>query len=158
MPEARRRPVFENRYSLVKPCAHCPFRTDVPPYLYSSRAREIADSINGGGEFPCHKTTVASENEEGEEILVDDLSVSKICAGSLAIMIREGQLNQMAQIAHRLGMWNPENFDAGNLPVYDSFEDWVHAHVEAERHSIPGATRPARTAGHVDDDDNARAS
>ncbi len=118
------------RYSLRVPCKRCPFRTDVPPYL--RRAESIAEGIDRGGDFACHRTTVKAEDDEGSSILVDDPAVSKVCAGSLAIMIREDSLNQMARIAFRLGMFDPDGIDAFGVPVYDSFADWVKAHHDAE--------------------------
>lgn len=122
----------DGRYSLRLPCRRCPFRTDVRPYLRPSRAEHIAEGIDRGGDFACHKTTVKAQDDEGNQTLVDDPAVTKVCAGSLAIMIREDRLNQMARIAYRLEMFDPDGIDAFGVPVYDSFEDWVKAHHAAE--------------------------
>lgn len=45
-----------NPFAVVRPCAHCPFRTDVQPYLRPERARDIAGALLAGEDFPCHAT------------------------------------------------------------------------------------------------------
>jgi hypothetical protein len=120
----------DKRYSLTAACAKCPFRTDVPKYLRPERAREIARSIQGGSDFPCHVTTVQSEDEDGMGRLEDKVGVSRVCAGAIATMEREGNPNQMLRIAERIGLYNPEKIIAADLPVYDSLNNWVRSYFQ----------------------------
>jgi hypothetical protein len=71
---------------MKKPCAHCPFRHDVKPFLTNERAEELAyHATNPYNSFPCHKTTEESEDDEGYgEMLVTERS--KECAGFLTLM------------------------------------------------------------------------
>lgn len=116
------------RYSLRTPCAKCPFRTDVEPYLRTGRAEEIARSLHEGGEFPCHETTVAAETADGDTTLVEGPR-SRFCAGALATMEREGNPNQMLRIAERLGLYDAEKAREARKLVYRSLSDWVLAHA-----------------------------
>lgn len=124
-------PSRSKRYTLRAPCNNCPFRTDVAPYLRPERAQEIAAALRQGGEFACHKTTVHSDHD-GEDVLVDDPSRSRFCAGALATMEREGASNQMTRIAERLGMYEPEKLNADALPVYASLTDWVRSYQQVD--------------------------
>jgi len=145
----------EHRYGLVSPCRNCPFRTDVEPYLRHDRAVEIVLGLRQGGEFACHKTTVRCD-DDGDDTLVDDPGTSRVCAGALGIMLREGQLNQMARISARLGLFDPARIDAAALPVYDSFDEWIAAHdaepVPTLTDPATGETRELEHCGVVDDD------
>jgi hypothetical protein len=115
-------------YSMTTPCANCPFRSDVTPYIREDRVREIKDGLVRG-EFPCHKTTVNAG--DGERVSTDD---SIHCAGALILMIKEDRSSQMMRISHRLGMFDPEKLDMG-APVYDSFDEMAEACAEQERQS-----------------------
>jgi hypothetical protein len=150
--------VRDHRYGLTRPCRKCPFRTDVEPYLRAERAREIALSIQTGGEFPCHTTTVLVEDEQGEQQLADDPARSRVCAGALGVQVRSGELNQMTRIAERLGVFDPERLDTS--AVYPSFLAFTRANRDADpQHTAPTVTDP-RTGeelpfehcGVVDDD------
>ena len=67
---------------MAKPCLHCPFRTDVRPFLHPNRAADIAyNAQNRYGSFPCHKTTEADDYSDHGEMLV--VETSKECAGHL---------------------------------------------------------------------------
>lgn len=118
------------RYGLVSPCKKCPFRTDVEPYLRTERAREIAETLQEGSEFPCHETTVMQADETGEETLVEGPR-SRFCAGAMATMEREGAPNQMLRVAERLGFYDPAKLMSRDQPVYRSLSDWVQAHARA---------------------------
>ena len=55
------------KYTLVRPCSKCPFRTDVPNYLHPERREEIGIAITDhDGTFPCHET-IDYNQEDGEE-------------------------------------------------------------------------------------------
>lgn len=117
-------------YKLRRPCAKCPFRTDVPGYLRRERAIEIARSIAEGSEFPCHETTVTDEDEFGEEHLVPG-SESQFCAGALICMEKQEAPNQQVRIAERLGVYEAERLDM-DAPVHSSFVAFVDHHGEEE--------------------------
>lgn len=83
-------------YDLVRPCAHCPFRTDVPPFLRRARAVEIRWSLTRG-EFPCHETTGVRNDRRVPE------NEQQHCAGALIMLEHAGQSSQMMRISERLG-------------------------------------------------------
>lgn len=107
---------------LTKPCSHCPFRNDIPPYLNNLRAQEIWESLTDrGAMFPCHETTGAKGPKKGPELF---------CAGALILLEREGlaHKNQMVRISERLGMLaRREELDLENAPVYETAEEWIEA-------------------------------
>lgn len=115
-------------YGLKTPCANCPFRTDVKPYIRAERAHDI---LAAQGEFHCHKTITTGEtivedcDEEWAEI-VDD-SHAQVCAGFLIVLEHEGRPNQMMRIAERLGMYDPRKLRM-DAPVYHSIKEAVAAH------------------------------
>lgn len=132
------------RYDLVRPCANCPFRTDGHGYLRAERAREIARSLHGGAEFPCHVTT--EDTDEGGRVAVP---TSHFCAGALIALEREGQPNQMMRIAERLGIYDASKLDMTS-PV-GTTKDFIARHTidedmeEGEPCEIcgPGCEAPA---------------
>lgn len=105
-------------YTLTEPCANCPFRIDRPFYLGRERRQEIADDLEGGATFYCHKTL--DYNDEGSEVT----SRSRACAGSLIAMEKDEAPNQIMRIAERLGLYDRTklNMDA---PVVDSLQDFA---------------------------------
>jgi hypothetical protein len=107
-------------YGMRTPCANCPFRTDVRPYLTRARVREIERSLVRS-EFPCHKTT--EHDDEGEYTPTGD---EIHCAGALILMQHEGISSQMTRIAYRLGMFDPDKLNM-EAPVYTSFDDMAEA-------------------------------
>ena len=53
---------------MPKPCAKCPYRRDVRPYLHPERAEELAYLCqNPYSQFYCHETTEEDPNDDGEE-------------------------------------------------------------------------------------------
>jgi hypothetical protein len=109
-------------YNLKKPCPTCPFRTNIRPYLRPGRVREF-----GRGEFPCHLTT--GESQDGEEAI--QLPDSEHCAGALIMLEKMGQPHQMMRICERLNFYDASKLDM-SAPVYDSLDDMIEAHEEAE--------------------------
>ncbi len=106
------------KYDLVRPCAHCPFRNDIPPYLTADRVAEIWDSLERG-EFACHETT--KHDEEGEVIRSDDESH---CAGALILMEKSDRSSQMMRICERIGMYDHTKLDMTS-PVFDAIDDMI---------------------------------
>jgi hypothetical protein len=113
-------------FALVRPCAKCPFRTDVPGYLTRARAVEIATSIANGSVFPCHETTVY--DEETEDMVTAESS--QFCAGALIAMERMERPNQHVRIAERLGVYQRDRLDM-DAPVVGSFAEFVSHHGES---------------------------
>lgn len=75
---------------MKKPCAHCPYRSDVKPYLTPERGEELAYiAQNPYNSFHCHKTTVEDEYSEESEMMVAENS--KMCAGFLTLMAQCGE-------------------------------------------------------------------
>lgn len=116
----------QHGYALTTPCANCPYRTDVEPYLRPERARELANNLTDGGDFACHKTT--RFDDEGE--VVRDRQEQQ-CAGALILQEKSGQLGQSTRIAERLGLFNASKLDI-EAPVYSSIGAFVHAYEVAD--------------------------
>ncbi len=129
-------------YKLVSPCANCPFRTDVRPYLTRDRVREIARSLVRS-EFPCHKTV--TYDEDGEP--VPSRSQSH-CAGALILLEKLGQPSQMMRIAERLGMYDARKLDM-SAAVFDSFEDMVQAQPSRRSAQRTASELAVPTAAHA---------
>ena len=114
-------------YRLRKPCAHCPFRNDIKPYLRPGRVSEIAGNLLAGGSFVCHETTVPTDTDDTE---MTPGPKAQACAGSLIITERTtGDPGQLARIAERLGL-RDDRIDAADPahPVYPDLTSWVRAH------------------------------
>lgn len=111
------------------PCLHCPFRTDIQPYLRPGRAVEISRSLMEGNTFPCHQTV--DYDEDYERISGAD---ERECAGALILLAKQGGSTQTQRIAERLGRHDP---DALNMaaPVFDTFAEWCAAHRDDEAES-----------------------
>lgn len=105
---------------LVRPCAKCPFRTDVKPYLTRARIRDIRYGvITRQGDFYCHQTTAERDGDDGEgETVVTEKS--KRCAGMTILCEKIGKPTQMMRIDERLGFYDPRLNDP-NAPVFASF-------------------------------------
>lgn len=112
-------------FNLIRPCAECPFRTDVKGYLRGGRAREIANSLLRDATFTCHKTNEYDDDGEPEET-----SKSEHCAGALILLEKMGMPNQMMRIAGRLRFYDPEKLDM-DAPVFDCDSEFVDHHAQS---------------------------
>lgn len=112
-----------NGYDLKNPCANCPFRTDVKPYLRPARAREIVESLSRGV-FHCHKT-IDYDNEDDDGNLQRN-GKEQFCAGALIMMHKQGTVGQMARIAERIGAYDPDALDM-SAPVFASSLAFIEA-------------------------------
>jgi hypothetical protein len=108
-------------YSMVKPCANCPFRRGTAMRLTRARVKEIDSMMlnSQGGLFPCHKTT-----------RFDDATGSHVphngevhCAGALIFAEKNGNQTQMMRIAGRLGMYDPSKMKPHHDEVFDSMAE-----------------------------------
>ncbi len=109
-------------YTKTAPCGNCPFRSDKPFPLARGRVREIQRALVRG-DFPCHKTTVDCEDEEGgQDRRADDKS--QHCAGALILLEKLEEPSQMMRICERIGMYDRTKLKM-DAPVYDSWDDMV---------------------------------
>lgn len=113
-------------FDLRAPCGNCPFRTDVQKnygWLSEDRAAGIAESLEYSV-FPCHKTTI--HTEDGEYV---ENSKEQACYGAIAVMENEGKLfsNHMMQIAERFGLYQRHEVNAF-LPVVRSRKQFIALH------------------------------
>ncbi len=134
------------KHDLATPCPECPFRTDIDGYLAPGRCREIAESLFRGGSFPCHKTTVPAEYEDGEEDLVAGPN-SQQCAGASIFLQHQGMSTQMERITERLGM-NVATLDmdapvARNLDEMKAVHEGEPEEIETCSVVLGGCTAPA---------------
>lgn len=115
------------RYEMRRPCASCPFRYDVPGFLTSARAEEIAESILRGESFPCHKTVNYSSEDDDEAFHGVVTSESQHCAGAMILLEHEGKPGQMMRIAERLGIYDHRCMDM-DAPVFISADEFICHH------------------------------
>lgn len=108
---------------MKEPCAHCPYRRDVKPFLTPERGEELAyHAQNPHNDFPCHKTTKSidevcdeyPEYMEGEMVSVE---TTKACAGFLTLMASECGEEHM-----------PEGFKPSYELVYSEAYDMAAAY------------------------------
>lgn len=102
------------KFNLKKPCGHCPFRSNITPFLTTQRADEICNVVLKEDKvFWCHETL--------------DQIIGSHCAGALILTTKENAPNQMQQVAERLGLHDPSKLDLES-PVYGSHNEMVEAH------------------------------
>ena len=125
------------KFELKKPCEHCPFRTDLEPYLSGTeRAQEIVEGLDRGV-FPCHKTVdheaqaAIDEWDDGHEpeYMMDENN--QFCAGALIMLEKCERPGQMMRIAERLGSYDRTKL-VMDSPVFDTPEDFVRAQAREE--------------------------
>jgi hypothetical protein len=110
------------KMDLRAPCANCPFRTDVEPYLHPARAEEIVVAITEqDATFSCHKH---NQFDDGEAIETRD---SQHCAGALILLEKIERPNQWMRIAERMGWYDRDRLKMDS-PVYDTPEDMIDAY------------------------------
>ena len=103
-------------YFMKEPCANCPFRRDVRPFLRLERAEDLAyAATNPYSEFYCHKTL--AHDDEDDETYVSNTSL--ICAGFLSMQINES------------GMKCPDGFSPSQI-AYDDAYEMVAAYEDEE--------------------------
>jgi hypothetical protein len=110
------------KLDLIRPCANCPFRSDVRPYLRKGRAREIARALLGDQSFSCHQTN-SYDDESGE---IAETSESQHCAGALIMLERLEHPNQMMRWMERVNQYDRRKLDM-QAPVFSSFKAFVNA-------------------------------
>lgn len=122
------------KHTMKTPCEHCPFRTDIEGYLRGDRVREIAESLFRGASFPCHETTEAWEDDDGDDDM-HETEKSQQCAGAEIFLAKQGMSTQMGRIAQRLGIKVAKlNMKA---PVCGSVAEMLKVHGEDEPEGEP---------------------
>lgn len=121
------RPLRLKDIATLKPCANCPFRSDVFPYLTTARVREIFEAAHRGLNFVCHKT-VDYDLPRGA---LD--AGRRMCAGFAIVLRREGRLSelQIVQVAERLAGLSFDGVKE-SVPVYASVSAMIRAHERIE--------------------------
>ena len=114
--------------TMTAPCSHCPFRTDVTPYLRADRAREIADGLTRlQGTFSCHKTVDTDDDDDDDDEPHIPSADEQHCAGALIMLEHMNQPNQLMRIYERLRGYDRSKLDM-TAPVYRSTTAFVKAH------------------------------
>jgi hypothetical protein len=111
-------------YKLHHPCAKCPFRTDIPPFLNRARAREIVNALVRS-EFPCHATLDYSECETSEDE-ARDTAHTQHCAGALIMLEHDNKPSQMMRICERFGSYDRRKLKM-DAPVFKSTRAFINA-------------------------------
>jgi hypothetical protein len=111
-------------FKLKRPCANCPFRRGQGELfqLHPERLEEIRTAVA----FQCHKTVDYSTDRP------DQGDKPNQCAGLMAVLHREGQHNQIMQVAERLNSLNPDELDPDN-EAYASWAEVIAAHAEKRK-------------------------
>lgn len=120
-----------NYFKLTKMCGgSCPFGKQSPQgMIRRERAEEIAQSINNGSSFQCHKTVEYTDDEDqfGNQI-VDDTN-SAYCAGAILVQENQKQLGDNLSLARALGLYNPDKM-TGHDEAFMSFKAFIDYHAE----------------------------
>jgi hypothetical protein len=95
-----------------------------------------------GGEFPCHKTLKAvDDDQDGEEHVVTEKS--RHCAGALIFAEKNGTATQMMRISERLRLYDPSKLE-GQDDVFDDMDEMLASAVDAPGRRKPVARKAAR--------------
>lgn len=110
------------RFDLTAPCAHCPFRSDIPAFLTKGRAEEITRAIvDRDGSFPCHKTVSYRDDSRGRIT-----RRSQHCAGAMIMLEWMKRPNQAMRIAGRLRIFDPAKLKM-DAPVFRTSAAFIEA-------------------------------
>jgi len=101
------------RVTLIRPCADCPARVDIPGYLRPGRAAGIIGGLleDDWAVFPCHQTTVTREDPETgiqDRVMVE---TSHMCAGFMIMLLKLGQPPVRVRLALMSGELRYEDID-----------------------------------------------
>lgn len=112
------------KFNRTAPCAHCPFRRDVPGYLRPQRAAELAEQMERDDTawFACHETTGKGRGVRHKQ--------AAMCAGLMILQEKIGSPNVAMRVAYAVGLLVLERLNL-KAPVFDSFQEFVSHHTEA---------------------------
>lgn len=121
-------PAFANlkqkAISTARPCADCPFRKDITPYLTKKKILSIYQAAVKGTTFTCHKTVDYGLFSQGP---VEIDRGRRSCAGFLIVCQNDGLYDGLTivQLAKRLA--GIEFQFKGQDKVYQSFQEVIQA-------------------------------
>lgn len=119
------------KLDLRTPCANCPFRTDVRPFLDPDRAAEILEAlVELDATFSCHKHNDFEEGDDGEEVVIEGRDAQH-CAGAMILLEKIGHPNQWMRIAERMGWYDRHRLKM-DAPVYDTPDAMLAAYRAAD--------------------------
>lgn len=114
------------KFDLTSPCADCPFRRDIRPYLTRKRAKYFMDNmLSGQKQFVCHKTSV-EDSETGETMGKDE---SQACAGALILLAKLKRSTQLMRLMSRIGLYDRAKLKM-DAPVFDTAEEFIQRQDE----------------------------
>jgi len=122
------------KFTLIRPCELCPFRTDCLKGWLKTFSAEIADSLKNDKTFLCHETTEYEEDYDEDEYETPPLKETgkeQHCAGAMILLEKIERPNQMMRIAERLGLYDHTKLDM-DAPVFNSLEEFVEHHMECK--------------------------
>lgn len=111
-------------FKLKRPCSNCPFKKGQGE-LFALTQERLTGIIEAAA-FQCHKTVQYGEDDAGNE-LHSSGDHPQQCAGLMAVLRNSDALNQIMQVASRLGYLDLEALDPDN-EAYASIEDARDAH------------------------------
>jgi hypothetical protein len=109
-------------FDLKRPCVNCPFRRGQGEAFRLDPGR--LEEIRTGSAFLCHKTlawTDEGSSAPGER--------PQQCAGLMAVLRREGEDNQIMQVAERLRAARFDDLDPRG-EAYASWAEVLEAHED----------------------------
>lgn len=102
-------------FDLKRPCVNCPFRRGAGESF--GLGRERLEEVRRGSAFQCHKTVdYGAEDTAGRSG-----DRPQQCAGLMAVLRREGEDNQIMQVAERLGAARFDDLD----PRGEAYASWA---------------------------------
>lgn len=110
------------KMGMLRPCAKCPFRTDVKPYIRPERAAQIGRALLRDQSFACHETVRYDDNGTGHVG-----PNAQHCAGAMILLEHIGRPNQWMRIMERIKQYNRFKLDM-SAPVFRTMQDWI-AHI-----------------------------
>jgi hypothetical protein len=116
-------------FDLKRPCKTCPFRVG-----HGSRFRlypERLEKIRRASAFQCHNTVEYEDDEDEPSIIegedfdeqwrpIKNMERAQQCAGLMAVLTRQGEPNQIMQVAERLGQLDTATLD----PKAEAYLSW----------------------------------
>ena len=119
------------KFTMRAPCAKCPFRTDIRPFLTPGRAREIATALTALDQtFQCHETVDydRATDEDGDVCPAAAARSPKAqhCAGAMIMLEHMERPNQMMRICERIGEYDRTKLDMA-APVFTTAAAFIQA-------------------------------
>lgn len=106
-------------FDLNRPCMNCPFRRR-QGHMFQLNAERLSEIVAAPA-FQCHKTVDYSDENptSGDR--------PQQCAGLMSVMHKENRLNQIMQVAERLGALDCAKLDPRE-EAYSSLAEVYEAH------------------------------